>query len=163
MLREGLRPRVTLLLGLATAVVSWLASRWWLAGGRRVLEAPWLAAALLTVMAVALLVVAWPMRRYRREGRRVDPLRAARTLSLAQAAALTGAVVAGLYGGHALALLPDLGFGRHTELAARLTAAAVAGILVAGAGHRAQGWCRVRDDGEEQPDPDGRDDLQGRR
>ena len=41
-------------------VVSWLLSRWWLAGGRRVLETPWLAAALLAVMAVALLVVTRP-------------------------------------------------------------------------------------------------------
>ena len=135
--------------------MSWLLSRWWLAGGRRVLETPWLAAALLAVMAVALLVVAWPMRRYRREGRRVERLRAARTLSLAQAAALTGAVVAGLYAGHALAVLPDLGFGRHTELTVRLGLAALGGVLVALAGHRAQGWCRIRDEDRSDPGEDG--------
>ena len=146
MLPDGLRPRITVLTGAAVTVVSWLFSRWWLAGGRRVLETPWLAAALLAVMALALVVVAWPMRRYRREGRPVEPLRAARTLSLAQASALTGAIVAGLYAGHALALVPDLGFGRHSELALRLALAAAGGVLVALAGHRAQGWCRIRDE-----------------
>ena len=156
MLPDGLRPRATVGTGLVVGVVSWLLSRWWLAGGRRVLETPWLAAALLAVMAVALLVVAWPMRRYRREGRRVDPLRAARTLSLAQAAALTGAIVVGLYAGHALAVVPDLGFGRHTELATRLALASVGGVLVAVAGHVAQGWCRIRD--EDLSDPSSEED-----
>lgn len=151
MLPDGLRPRATVGTGLVVGVVSWLLSRWWLAGGRRVLETPWLAAALLAVMAVALLVVAWPMRRYRREGTAVAPLRAARILGLAQAGALTGAVVCGLYLGHALVLLPDLGFGSHAELALRLGAAALAGALVAVAGHVAQGWCRIRD--EDRSDP----------
>ncbi|MBD5829720.1 hypothetical protein AWH69_05725 [Janibacter melonis] len=151
MMIEGLRWRTTLVTGLVTTVVSWLLSRWWVASGERVVQTPWLAAALLVVMALALLVVAWPMRRYRREGTAVAPLRAARILGLAQAGALTGAVVCGLYLGHALVLLPDLGFGSHAELALRLGAAALAGALVAVAGHVAQGWCRIRD--EDRSDP----------
>lgn len=152
MLAEGLRPRVTLLTGLAVTVVSWLLSRWWLSTGRRVMETPWLAAGLLAAMAVGVVVLAWPMRRYRREGRSVQPLRAARILGLSQAAALTGALVAGLYAGHALAVVPDLGFGRSTELALRLALAALGGALVALAGHRAQSWCRIRDEDRHDPE-----------
>lgn len=146
MLQTGLPLRTSLLVTLGVTVVSWLASRWWINAGHRVLEAPWLAPVLLLAMAAGLVVAAWPSRRYRRGGKPVEALRAARVLALCQAAALTGAVVAGLYLGHAAALLPDLGFGQHAELALRLVLAGGAAAVLVGVAHLGQSWCRYRDD-----------------
>ena len=152
MIETGLRLRTSLLVALAASVTSWLLSRWWLSEGRGALQAPWLAPVLLLVMAGALLVVAWPLRRYRKGGRPVDPLRAARVLALCQAAALTGAMVLGLYLGHAGALLPDVGFGQYGERVLRLVLAAAAAASVVVAAHVGQSWCRVRDDPDEDPE-----------
>ncbi len=158
MLREGLAWRSTALVGVVVTAVAWLGARWWLAQGHRPLEAPWLAAALLVVMAVTVLVLGRPMRRYRRGGSPVEPLRGARVLGLAQASALTGAVVAGLYLGQVLPLVGDLGFARNGELALRLALAGLGGVLVAVSGHVVQSWCRVRDDEPPRPDDTARGD-----
>lgn len=65
--------------------------------------------ALLPVMLVLLgagvLAAAWPVRRSVREGRRIDPFRAVRVATLARAASLLGAILAGFGAGLALFLL----------------------------------------------------------
>ena len=71
---------------------------------------PVLAGVLLVVMAGLVLWLARPVRRYL-QGRAttsLDPLRAARTVVLAQAAALTGSAAAGWYAGQLVVVLTDL-------------------------------------------------------
>ena len=74
-----------------------------------------------------------------------------RTLVLAQAAALTGALVTGWYAAQVLVLLPDFDVDSQRTLGVRAAALAAGGVLLAIAGLVAQGMCRV--DG----DPRGRD------
>lgn len=107
----------------------------------RVIQVPWLAAATLWVLALALLIWA-VLSRPRLRGRhgttsgatRMPPLMAARTAALAMAASRAGSLVAGLYAGVALASLP------HRDTPAGLTtvwagagAAVGAALLVAAA------------------------------
>lgn len=86
--------------------------------------------------------------------RRIDPLRATRTLALAQAAILTGSVLTGVWAGQALALLPDAGFAPFRPILARAALAAGSAFLLLVAGLVVQRWCRVRAD-ENDDDPRG--------
>lgn len=75
----------------------------------RVIQVPWLAAATLWVLALALLI--WAVlsrpRLQRRQGSKpMPPLMAARTAALAMAASRAGSLVAGFYAGVAVASLP---------------------------------------------------------
>ncbi len=73
----------------------------------------------------------------------VHPLYAARILALAQATALTGAVVLGWYGAQVVRLLPDSDIPSQQEDILRLAALGVGAVLVSGAGLLVQRWCRV--------------------
>lgn len=117
----------------------------------------WPGLALVVAVGVGLLIVAWPIRRWRagRLKRRLDPIRAFRTLLLARAAALSGAIVAGGY----LALgLVVAGEGSASGFARGLgwsLAYAVGGGLLILVGLLVQSWCRL----DPPPgDPDWRDE-----
>lgn len=60
---------------------------------------------MLVLLAAGVLIVAWPVRRSVRTGRRIDPFRAVRIATLARAASLLGALMAGLGAGLILYLL----------------------------------------------------------
>lgn len=60
---------------------------------------------MLVLLAAGVLIVAWPVRRSVRTGRRIDPFRAVRIATLARAASLLGALMAGLGAGLMLYLL----------------------------------------------------------
>ena len=86
-----------------------------------------------------------------RRGRtHVEPLVAARILGLAQASAVTGAIIAGLYLGQALALAPDAGYAGRGGMALRWAVAAVGAVLLTVAGLVVQAWCRVDDDDDDE-------------
>lgn len=105
----------------------------------------WPGLALLVAVGVGLVIVAWPIRRWRagRLERRLDPIRAFRTLLIARAAALAGAIVAGSY----LALgLVVAGEGSASGFARGLgwsLAYAVGGALLVLVGLIVQSWCRL--------------------
>jgi len=121
----------------------------------------------LVFMAFGVFFAALPIRRFLRGQAKkpLNPLRAMRTLVLAQAAALTGALVAGWYLAQVLVLWPDLDIGSVRAVALRLAASVAAGVLLAMAGLLAQAMCRVdkvekaekgnsgnRDDGRDRDD-----------
>lgn len=113
-----------------------------------------LSGVLLIVMGGLVLWLARPVRRYL-QGRAtstLDPLRAARTVVLAQASALTGSAAAGWYLGQLVVVLSDLSLEANRGRLLPLIALVVAGVALATAGLVAQRWCRI--------DPPEQDDEQ---
>lgn len=143
--RDGLRPLTLLVVALAVGVLS--AVLWGLVvrGGRLVPPPPLLAGVLVLVLGGFVLWWSWPVRRYVRGRARqpLDPVRAARTLALAQAGGLTGAATAGWYGGQLVVVLADLDLVANHGRAWRLAGFTLLGVALAGAGLLAQRWCRV--------------------
>ena len=83
-----------------------------------------------------------------------------RTVVLAQASALTGAVVAGWYLAQVLVLAPDTDIASVRSLVWRLAALAVGGVLMVVAGLLVQAMCRVDKDHRGQNKNAERDDEQ---
>lgn len=102
---------------------------------------------LLVVLAALVVSAAWPVRSYLRGNRRtpLDALRAARALTIAQAAALTGSGAAGWYLGQLLVCLPDRDLTAVQARAMRLALALLASLLLVASGLVAQRMCRVDD------------------
>lgn len=113
--------------------------------GELVPRPPLLAAVLLTVMAGLVLWLARPVRQYLRgrATRSLDPLRAARTVVLAQAAAITGAAAAGWYAGQLAVVLTELSLVANRSRVLPLALLVFAGVVLAAAGLLAQRWCRI--------------------
>lgn len=140
--------RVLALLAVIATAVGFSAMRVWESSGRGAFPLPWSALAGMLVIAVAVLVVGWPVRRWNggRRDRRLDPLRAARTAVLAKASSHSGALLAGWYAGQALVVLPDLAVEpRRERLLLAVLAVVAAGSMVV-AGLVAERWCRLPDD-----------------
>jgi hypothetical protein len=78
-----------------------------------------------------------------------------RMLSLAKACAVAGALVAGYYGGFALAYLDLLDSSLGRERFVRGLAAAVASLLLLVAGLLLERACRLPEDDEDDDDPGG--------
>lgn len=157
MLSEGLKPRH---LATATAAVTLLSAVFWHLFTRtgRMLHAPsWLTAAVVLVLAVLVLWGGWQVRRYQRGRREKDftALRAARILMLAQAGALTGAVVAGWFLGHLVILLPDRDLTPYGRQIVPLLVLIGSGVALAIAGLVAQRWCRLPEDTDDPSDHGG--------
>ena len=104
-----------------------------------------LAGVLLVVMGGLVLWLARPVRRYLagRATTSLDPLRAARTVVLAQAAALTGAAAAGWYAGQLAVVATDLSLEANRSRILPLLALVLAALALAVAGLVAQRWCRI--------------------
>jgi uncharacterized membrane protein len=104
-----------------------------------------LAGVLLVAMGGLVLGMARPVRRYlagQAKGR-LDPLRAARVVVLAQAAALTGAAAAGWYLSQIVVVATDLALVANRGRLLPLAALVVAALALAAAGVVAQRWCRI--------------------
>ena len=127
--------------GVAGFVVFTLITR----DGTLVPRASLLAGVLLVLMGGLVLSLARPVRRYLagRATTTLDPLRAARTVVLAQAAALTGSAAAGWYAGQLAVVLSDLSLVANRSRILPLVALVVAALALAVAGMVAQRWCRV--------------------
>ena len=164
---RGVSIRLVLLLGLAVTAVAYPGLRVWTGRGHELPPTSWGSVIVLVFMAFGVFFAALPIRRFLRGQARkpLNPLRAMRTLVLAQAAALTGALVAGWYLAQVLVLWPDLDIGSVRAVALRLAASVAAGVLLAMAGLLAQAMCRVdkvekaekgnsgnRDDGRDRDD-----------
>lgn len=149
MLRSGLKASTTGFVALVVTVLSWIVGRWWLSGGHAAPQIGWLTGGLLIAMAAVVVITGSRMWRMRRGRTHVEPVVAARILGLAQASALTGAVMGGVYLGQVLVLVPDIGFAGRGALLLRFALAALGGLLLALAGLRVQAWCRISDDDDE--------------
>ena len=132
---------ITLVVGL----LSWLGWRLYLNGGHLLGPASWVSAVMLVAMAILVIGAGLPVRRFLRgEARKsLSPIRAARTLVLAQAAALTGSGVLGWYAAQVAHALGDLDLPGYRELLWRLLALCVASLVLTTAGMLTQRMCRV--------------------
>lgn len=145
MSRSGVRARVALLVALVVGAASWLAWELMTGGGRLVPRPSWLAAVLLVGMAAFVAGFAWPVRAYLagRSTKRLDPIRAARVVVLAQAATLTGAAATGWYAGQLATVAGDLSLVANQDRLWRTAVLVGAALVLAAAGLVAQRWCRV--------------------
>lgn len=113
---------------------------------------------LLLVMGGLVLWLARPVRRYLlgRATSSLDPLRAARTVVLAQAAALTGSAAAGWYAGQLVVVAGDLSLVANRSRVLPLVLLVVAAVALAVAGQVAQRWCRIDppEDRDERDEPE---------
>lgn len=147
--RDGLRPTgagVLVAAGCVGIVGGWLLHPL----GRSVWGTPpfvtWLQVLTLVTLAVVLGATAWSTDRalhVRHE--RMEPHRAVNRLAMGRAGSLVGALAAGAYAGYAISWL---GVGRASERLWMAVAAAVAALLVLGAGLLLERACRVRPDGD---------------
>jgi hypothetical protein len=125
--------------------------------GLRLTQLPWTAVAAVLLLAVVVLVLGWPVRRWTRghRDRPLDPLRAARTAALGQASALAGAALVGWYVGQVLHLLPDVAFPLPRASVVNLGVAAGASALLLVAGLVVERWCRLPPEDDDEPGPGG--------
>lgn len=142
---RGVTIRLVLLLGFVVTGFGYLGLRLWTGQGRGVPDPSWGALIVLVFMASGVFFAGLPVRRFLRGRARksLNPMRAMRTLVLAQAAALTGALVAGWYLAQALVLLPDFDIDSRRTLVVRLAALTAGGVVMVVAGLLAQAMCRV--------------------
>jgi hypothetical protein len=142
---NGLRWAQLAGIALVVGLLSWLGWRLYLNGGHLLGPASWVSAVMLVAMAILVIGAGLPVRRFLRgEARKsLSPIRAARTLVLAQAAALTGSGVLGWYAAQVAHALGDLDLPGYRELLWRLLALCVASLVLTTAGMLTQRMCRV--------------------
>ncbi len=142
----GIRSTTLVLAGLATTVVAWLVLRLVTGAGAEVPLPGWVAVIVMIFLGAGLLVAGWQVRKVRdgRSDGSVSALRAARTLVLAQAAALTGSVLVGWYVANVLTLLPDADVQSQRDRILPFVLHAVVALLLAASGMVVQWWCRLR-------------------
>jgi len=142
---RGVSIRLVLLLGLVVTAIAYPGLRVWTGQGHELPPASWGAVIVLLFMAGGVFFAGLPIRRFLRGQAKkpLNPLRAMRTLVLAQAAALTGALVAGWNLAQVLVLWPVLDIDSRRSLALRLGALSAAAALMAIAGLVAQAMCRI--------------------
>jgi MFS family permease len=151
---SGIRVTTLVLAGLAMTVVAWLVLRWLSSNGSPVPEPGWVGAAAMLFLGGGLLLAGWQVRKVRdgRPDQAITPLRAARTLVLGQAGALTGAVLVGWYTANALVLLPDADVDSLRNRIWLFVLHAVVALLLAVTGMVVQAWCRLRPRDDEDDD-----------
>ncbi len=150
MVTRGVRLPLLVAITLVVAAVSLIALR--LVAGT-VPSPGWFGVIVLVFMAVGVFFAGLPVRRLRqgRTDRPVGALRAARTLVLGQAAALTGAGLLGWYAAQAIALAPDLDVDSQRARVWLLGGHAAAAVLLVVCGLITQRHCRLDGDDRQEP------------
>lgn len=139
------RTRSLLLLAGLVTVVTWIALRWWTSAGNELPMLPWSTVGVMGLLAVAVLVAGWPVRRWT-HGRRtepLDPLRAARTVVLAKAAQYAGSLLTGWYAGQVLVIIPSVDVEPRRDMLLRGVVSVAAAVLVWIVGWLVERFCRV--------------------
>jgi hypothetical protein len=142
---QGLRWPQLAAIALVIGLLSWLGWRLYLNAGNLLGPASWVSAIMLVAMAALVVGAGLPVRRFLRgEARKpLSPIRAARTLVLAQAAALTGSGVFGWYAAQVAHAFDDLDLPGYRDLLWRLLALCVASLVLTSSGMLTQRMCRV--------------------
>ena len=145
MRRKEIRVQTLVIVGAVTGLISFVVFELIARSGTLTPRPSLLSGVLLVVMGGLVLWLARPVRRYLqgRATKPLDPLRAARTVVLAQAAALTGSAAAGWYLGQLVVVLTGLSLEANRSRLLPLGALVVAGVALSAAGLVAQRWCRV--------------------
>ena len=155
---SGVRATTLVLAGVGTTVLAWLVLRLVGSGGSAVPDLGWVGAAAMLFLGGALLVAGWQVRKVRdgSPNPAVTPLRAARTLVLGQAGALTGSVLVGWYLANIIVLLPDADVESQRGRIWPFLLHALVAALLSVAGMVVQAWCRLRprDDDEDEREAD---------
>ena len=158
---RGVTVRLVFLVGFVAIALGYLVLRVWTDQGGALPLAPWGALIVLVFMACGVVFAGLPVRRFLRgrAKKTLNPIRAMRTVVLAQASALTGALVTGWYLAQMLVVLPDFDIASVRSLAWRLAALAAGGVLMVVAGLVVQAMCRVdKDSRGENKDADRNDE-----
>lgn len=156
----GIRVTTLVLTGLVVLVLAWVVLRS-AARGTGVPDPGWIGLVAMLFLGGGLLVAGWQVRKVR-DGHaqaHVSPLRAARTLVLGQAGALTGAALVGWYLANVLVLLPDADIESQRDRVWPFVFHALVAVALSVAGMVVQRWCRVRPRGDEEEPTNGRDPV----
>jgi hypothetical protein len=142
---------VALLLGVAA--VSWGVLRLAENRGLSTPDVTWTAPAFVAILAAAVLTVAVALRRRISGARRPNPLGMARMAVLGKASAHVGPIVAGLYLGYLLLLLPGLDVVSRRDRALVSTVTVLLALLLSAAGLLLERTCRVTGSDDDEPPP----------
>jgi hypothetical protein len=147
----GVRWSLLAMVVLVVGALSWVGWRFWLSSGHLLGGASWVSSILLVVMAALVIGAGLPVRRFLqgRATKPLSPIRAARTLVLAQAAALTGSAVLGWYAAQVAHALADLDLPGYRGVLWRLLALCLGAVVLAVAGMVTQAWCRIDGSGRD--------------
>jgi len=161
---HGVRGRDVLTVGIAAAALAYALLMLWLRGSSSLPLVTWAVAPVLLAAALALVLTGRAVRATVRgtAKRPVEPLAAYRVLRMAQACALAGAAVAGVYLAFVVAALPDVDAFSVRMAAMSAGAIALAGGVLSGAGLWTQSMCRLDPDGRSRDDLDPGDPLDPR-
>ena len=107
---------------------------------------------LLVLLAVAVLGLAWPVRRSLRGGERIDPFRALRAATLARASSLLGAILGG-FGAGLLVFLTSRPVPPPVGSTVAMIALMVSALVLIGAALVAEQFCTLpKDSDDREPD-----------
>ncbi|WP_036964041.1 DUF3180 domain-containing protein [Promicromonospora kroppenstedtii] len=128
----------------AVAVVGWLVLRALESRGVYLLVVPWLVDVAILALAGVVFWMGWAVRAYQK-GKRpsLDGIRAARTLVLAKAAALTGALLGGWYLAQVLVVLGDLAIEPRRDRAVAAGIAVLCSVVLAAIGLVVEKFCEL--------------------
>ncbi|MBL0888414.1 DUF3180 domain-containing protein [Myceligenerans indicum] len=138
------------------AVVGWPVLRALEANGVYLPTVPWLVDVAIVVLAAVVFRLGWTVRSYQKGDRpSLDGLRAARTLVLAKAAALTGALLGGWYLAQVLLVLPDLAIEPRRDKAVAAIVAVVCAVALSVVGLVVERFCQLPPSHGEENDTNG--------
>jgi len=139
----------------AVAVLGWLALRSLEGRGVYLPVVPWLVYVAILALAGAVFWSGWTVRSYQK-GKRpsLDGLRAARTLVLAKAAALTGALLSGWYLAQVLVVLGDLAIEARRDRAVAAGIAVLCSVVLAVVGLVVEKFCELPPSDKDRPASD---------
>ncbi len=107
---------------------------------------------LLVLLAVAVLALAWPVRRSLRGGERIEPFRALRAVTLARASSLLGAILGG-FGAGLLVFLTSRPVPPPVGSTVAMVALMVSALVLIGAALVAEQFCTLpKDSDDREPD-----------
>jgi len=137
-------PANLLLLALATAAVITLAMQFGADVGAGLAVTTWVEWAAILLLALMILRLGYSVRAYQKGDKpSLDGIRAARTLALAKAGSLTGAVLLGRYGAVVLMTLADWNFGDARQILINAAVASIAALALIVASLVAEKWCEL--------------------
>ncbi len=108
---------------------------------------------LLMLLAVAVLALAWPVRRSVRGGQRIDPFRALRAATLARASSLLGAILAG-FGAGLLSFLLSRPVPAPVGSTVAMVALIIGALVLIGAALVAEQFCTLPKDPDDREPAD---------